>query len=582
MDSRWQLTFYGEVIGERRIEDVRRNFAQQFNLDDARIEAIFSGQGVVLKRNLSQADAQRYVTHLASLGARVHLQPMADATATPPPPPSQSLPMPWQDEQGPDTIPVQPRMEPLRPSPRVAPPAPPAVPPAKPTTSLPLDTPTPTSPGSLGSAPVPLGPSSSRASAPVPLGPTPPSIPSRSAPAPATTAAAPSRFGASTAPLAIPPSRGESTARLIQISCPRCGEIQPPTSACRNCGTTLDMGTRSRFETQSPLGHEPANRPSPTLEQLEPDRRESGYGASQPAEATTDRTAPSATVGGRTSSFEPSRHGRTSRLPRTAEPADTGDAPPLWGWGWSGRLGRLNYATGIFAIAAVMSLVEILTHRMPMMVSATITLAAVIPLVVQSFRQSALRLHDRGHSGWWNLMVLLPIATAALMVVTRAGLILTGVAVLGLLAMALYLLFFPGDADTNLYGDPPREGNLGILLAAIAAAVLFGWFSPERGALPGRGLPEMRGSTAPRAGGTADPATRILKSNEAKRVYATDYATAPKSKAFAASPDGAWGWKSDATSADAAMSEATRNCETHRRTDQRPCQIINVDGRPVP
>ena len=69
-----QLVFYGEVIAGFRLEDVQRSLAALLKLDEARAAALFNGSRVVLKRELPAAQAERYVAHLASLGARVAAQ----------------------------------------------------------------------------------------------------------------------------------------------------------------------------------------------------------------------------------------------------------------------------------------------------------------------------------------------------------------------------------------------------------------------------------------------------------------------------------------------------------------------------
>jgi uncharacterized membrane protein YhaH (DUF805 family) len=62
------------------------------------------------------------------------------------------------------------------------------------------------------------------------------------------------------------------------------------------------------------------------------------------------------------------------------------------------------------------------------------TAIALLALIVPSLAVGARRLHDTGHTGWWQLINLIP---------------LIGVIVL--------IIFFcqPTDPDPNKYGDPP-------------------------------------------------------------------------------------------------------------------------------
>jgi len=101
MDARVQLVFLGEVLSGFHLDDVKRSLAHLLKLDDARVHHLFSGARTVLKRSLQAHEAQRYVDHLAKIGARIHVEPMPAAAfptiampepevrrpAPPPPPP---------------------------------------------------------------------------------------------------------------------------------------------------------------------------------------------------------------------------------------------------------------------------------------------------------------------------------------------------------------------------------------------------------------------------------------------------------------------------------------------------------------
>lgn len=61
------------------------------------------------------------------------------------------------------------------------------------------------------------------------------------------------------------------------------------------------------------------------------------------------------------------------------------------------------------------------------------------------------RLHDRSHSGWLSLLLLVPLAN---------------------IGIALYLLFAPGDAKSNAYGAPRATAGWESVLAWIYIALM--------------------------------------------------------------------------------------------------------------
>ncbi len=487
-----QLVFFGELIEGFTVDEVRRNLAEGFRLGNEQLDRMFGGKAVVLKRNLSDDEAARYITHLASLGARAQTRPMPVAANTstfkvepsvlsPLPPLTQSdgpLDPPFDDAAragagrrasplpAPDTVPLE-TMVPLR-----------AAPMSPAATLTPLD------------------------------------------------------------PFAPAPSA------LADVTCPTCGERQSMRVLCSNCATNLERALAAKAESES----------AARFERLDATRARRGL---PPA-------------GQSRSGFGASGHAH-SRLPATA----SDEPPPLWGFGWEGRLGRLNYATGIWVLSAAMALVEIITHRLPMALGGIVSLLAVVAVFAMFFRLAALRFHDRGHSGWWNLIWAAPIFLAIIGIVAPrlgAGLMIAAV-FMGITAW-FFLLFFAGDDGDNAHGAPPHEGSVGALVLAILATSALGAFAPGDSPMAER----LRS-----VGGRADSeVNQRLESAEARRAYATEYLASRDHKAFAASPDGSWGWVSEAATSDAAMTEALGTCEKHRPATQRPCELIDVNGRLVP
>ena len=73
MESVVKLVFFGETLEGFRVDDVKRSFAKLLKVDESLQATIFSGARVVLKRSVAAAEVHRYVTHLASIGARLHV-----------------------------------------------------------------------------------------------------------------------------------------------------------------------------------------------------------------------------------------------------------------------------------------------------------------------------------------------------------------------------------------------------------------------------------------------------------------------------------------------------------------------------
>lgn len=68
-DPRFKIVFDGAVMPSTPLETVKENLARLFKSDVSRIEALFSGQLVVLKRGLSADEADKYLSALHGAGA---------------------------------------------------------------------------------------------------------------------------------------------------------------------------------------------------------------------------------------------------------------------------------------------------------------------------------------------------------------------------------------------------------------------------------------------------------------------------------------------------------------------------------
>lgn len=82
MESTFSVIFRGEVLDGREPAQVRASLAELFSLPAERIDRLFGGRPVVLKRGLKRGEAVKFRSALAKAGAVAMLREEAD-TATP-------------------------------------------------------------------------------------------------------------------------------------------------------------------------------------------------------------------------------------------------------------------------------------------------------------------------------------------------------------------------------------------------------------------------------------------------------------------------------------------------------------------
>lgn len=73
--------------------------------------------------------------------------------------------------------------------------------------------------------------------------------------------------------------------------------------------------------------------------------------------------------------------------------------------------------------------------------------------------------------------------------------------------------------------------------------------------------------------------TEQILSNEALKGFNEEYLPAKTNKAFAQSPDGAWGWVADLTSRKYAILGAIKQCKQYVEEGKAACKVINVNGK---
>lgn len=89
-DARFNIVFSGELVAGADPAKVRENLAKVFKMELAKVEALFSGKPVVIKKDADQATAMKFRAVLRQAGAQVEMVPLGGepetVEAAPPPP----------------------------------------------------------------------------------------------------------------------------------------------------------------------------------------------------------------------------------------------------------------------------------------------------------------------------------------------------------------------------------------------------------------------------------------------------------------------------------------------------------------
>lgn len=73
-DDLFDIIFRGDVAIGHSIVDVKQRLGQLFKIDGAKVDSLFTGRAIPLKRNLDSATAQKYQDILQKAGAQVELR----------------------------------------------------------------------------------------------------------------------------------------------------------------------------------------------------------------------------------------------------------------------------------------------------------------------------------------------------------------------------------------------------------------------------------------------------------------------------------------------------------------------------
>lgn len=84
--TEFDIVFRGDIVMGHQLADVKQRLQQLFKADAAKIDALFTGRPVPLKRNLDEATANKYRDALQKAGARVEVCAAGSVNFSPPAP----------------------------------------------------------------------------------------------------------------------------------------------------------------------------------------------------------------------------------------------------------------------------------------------------------------------------------------------------------------------------------------------------------------------------------------------------------------------------------------------------------------
>jgi hypothetical protein len=81
--TRFNLVYSGEISEDFELEQVKQNFKNYFRLSDDKIDLIFSGKTITLKKALVQEKALEFAIKIDELGGVSYFEPINDDIVLP-------------------------------------------------------------------------------------------------------------------------------------------------------------------------------------------------------------------------------------------------------------------------------------------------------------------------------------------------------------------------------------------------------------------------------------------------------------------------------------------------------------------
>ena len=149
----------------------------------------------------------------------------------------------------------------------------------------------------------------------------------------------------------------------------------------------------------------------------------------------------------------------TAPLNEAETPAEETYTPSFFTF--QGRIGRLRYFVYGSVVAVILyTLLTVFAIAAPAVLSDTqatnlvvipVTLLVMLGLTLSTVAFGKRRLNDLGFSGWWILLMLLPLVN---------------------LVLAVVLLFVPGTKGVNRFGPRPVGNGTGLVVGAVLLVLL--------------------------------------------------------------------------------------------------------------
>ncbi len=119
-----------------------------------------------------------------------------------------------------------------------------------------------------------------------------------------------------------------------------------------------------------------------------------------------------------------------------------------------GRIGRVRYIAYAMGMTIIFGLVIAVVMGLLTMLSPSLALVGMvlyIPMLVLGVMLAIRRFHDLGKSGWYALLIIIPIVN---------------------FFISLWLIFGAGSPAANQYGLPPAKNTKGVILLACLTPVV--------------------------------------------------------------------------------------------------------------